>query len=391
LGLRILGAAIAILLVAFLLARYRKGQLRRDEAFIVLLVTVGLAVAAIYPVLFDPILDVLGFEPGNQRRLIILLVLSQIFTVTFLFSALIRNGSLSSEIGSLVDYGALRRLDRDGWEPIPGGCLVVIPAYNEAQNLPDVLDEVPKEVCGQPVQLIVVADGCTDGTEEVALAHGATVVQRDLRRGQGASIRLGYVIALRAGSSVVVTMDADGQHDPSEIERLVQPLLDGGADMVQGSRVLGSFEVESKVRHYGVKFFSRLLTFLSGTKITDPANGFRAVLTSSLRTLDLRQDQFFVSEVILDAAQKGLRVQEMPITVRHRLHGVSKKGTTLRYALGFTRGLLGTWLRQAPGKRPALSEPRWLTRSGAPPAGHPPAAQTDETTSDRTSEQASTG
>jgi Glycosyl transferase family 2/Uncharacterized conserved protein (DUF2304) len=369
-GLRILGGAVAVLLAALLLKRYRRGQLRRNEAFIVLTVVAGLAVAAVRPTLFDPGLGALGFEPGNQRRLIVVLVLSQIFTLLLLFAALARNGVLSSELGSLVDYGALRRFETDGRELSPGGCLVVIPAHNEAQNLLGVLTAVPREVCGLPAQLVVVADGCTDGTEEVAREGGALVIQRDLRRGQGAAIRLGYVAALRADSHVVVTMDADGQHDPGEIEGLVRPLLEGKADMVQGSRVLGSSYVEQKIRRYGVQFFARILTFLSGTRITDPANGFRAVLTSTLRSLDLRQDQFFVSEIILDAAQKGLRVHEIPITVRGRIHGKSKKGTTLRYALGFARGLAGTWMRQAPGKRPIASEPRWLTRSGAPPADH---------------------
>ena len=367
-GLRILGGAVAFVLVAFLFRRQRRGQLRRDEALVILAVVAGLSVAALRPSLFDPMLGALGFEPGDQRRLIIVLVLSQLFTFLLLLVALMRNAVLSSEMGSLVDYGALRRFERDGWGATRGGCLVVIPAYNEAVNLPNVIAEVPRHVCGLAVQIVVVADGCTDGTEEVARKGGAMVMQRDLRRGQGAAIRLGYVAAIRAGSHVVVTMDADGQHHPGEIERLVRPLLEGEADMVQGSRVLGSFHVEQKIRKHGVKFFARILTFLSGTQITDPANGFRAVLTSALRKLDLRQDQYFVSEVILDAAQKGLRVQEVPITVRGRVHGKSKKGTTFRYALGFTRGLIGAWMRQAPGKRPMSSEPLWLARSGAPPA-----------------------
>ena len=367
-GLRILGAVVATLIAAFAVRRYTRGQLRRGELFVIALVAVGLAIAALAPALFDPLLDLLGFKPGGQRRLIVLLALSQMLTLALLFRGFVRDDTLANEIGSIVDYGALRRLEAQGWSPIAGGCAVVIPAYNEADNLPDVLAEIPEQVAGLPVQTIVIADGCTDGTEEVAQRHGATVIQRDLRRGQGAAIRLGYVAALKAGSRVVVTMDADGQHDPSEMDRLVRPVLEGKADMVQGSRVLGHFEVESKVRKRGIVVFSRLLTFLSGTRITDPANGYRAVLTDTLRRLDLRQDQFFVSELILDAAQKGLRVVEVPITVRRRAHGRSKKGTTLRYALGFSKGVLGTWLRQPSGKKELPLEPRWLTTSGAPPA-----------------------
>jgi hypothetical protein len=122
-------------------------------------------------------------------------------------------------------------------------------------------------------------------------------------------------------------------------------LISGDADMVQGSRVLGSFEIESRARKHGVAVFARLLSALGRTKITDPSTGYRAVTAVGLRSLDLRQDQFYVSEVILDATRKGLRVQEVPITVRRRAGGATKKPTTLRYAWGYSKAMMRTWLR----------------------------------------------
>jgi glycosyltransferase involved in cell wall biosynthesis len=221
----------------------------------------------------------------------------------------------------------------------------VIPAYNEADNLPIVLNQMPAMVEGLPVHTIVIADGCTDDTETVARNHGATVIRRDLRRGSGAAVRLGYEAALQSGAHVVVTIDADGQHDPNEMHLLVKPLLSGEADMVQGSRVLGSFEVESKVRKHGVSFFARMLSALGRTKITDPSTGYRAMTAATLRRLNLKQDQFYVSEVILDAGRKGVRVVEVPITLRRRAGGDTKKPTTLRYAWGFSKAIVRTWLR----------------------------------------------
>jgi glycosyltransferase involved in cell wall biosynthesis len=222
---------------------------------------------------------------------------------------------------------------------------VVIPAYNEADNLPAVIGQMPYDVAGLPIVPIVVADGCTDATEATAIRLGAAVIRRDLRRGSGAAVRLGYQAALAAGASVVVTLDGDGQHDPKEMELLVEPLLAGRADMVQGSRVLGSFEIESNVRSLGVKLFARLLTTLGRTRITDPSTGYRAMTAEALRRLDLRQDQFYVSEVILDAARKGLEVVEVPITLRRRASGTTKKPTTFRYAWGFSKAIVRTWLR----------------------------------------------
>jgi glycosyltransferase involved in cell wall biosynthesis len=226
-----------------------------------------------------------------------------------------------------------------------GTAAVVIPAYNEAENLPSVLSEMPEEVGGLRVQPIVIADGCTDETENTARNLGATVIRRDLRRGSGAAVRLGYKAALEGGARIIVTLDADGQHDPGEMEQLVKPILSEDVDMVQGSRILGQFEVESKARKHGVRVFAWLLTLLGSSRITDPSTGYRAMTASALRRLDLRQDQFYVSELILDASRKGMNVVEVPITIRARASGSSKKPTTIRYAWGFSKAIMRTWLR----------------------------------------------
>ena len=302
-GLRIFGASVAILLALWALRRYRKHQLRRGEMLVVVLVVAGLGVAAAAPNLLDPVLSALGFQPGQERRIIGLLVIANVLTLALLFRGLSRDDQLSNEVGDLVDYLALRRLEDSGWSLPPDSCAVVIPAYNEAENLPAVLGEMPHDVQGMPIVPILIADGCTDATEMVGKRLGAVVIRRDLRRGSGAAVRLGYETALKAGARVAVTIDADGQHDPKEMDRLVAPLLDGTADMVQGSRVLGSFEAESEARSLGVKVFARLLSALSRTRITDPSTGYRAMTAETLRRLDLKQDQFYVSEIILDAAR----------------------------------------------------------------------------------------
>ena len=344
-GLRIFGAVVALALAAFVVRRYRRDQLRRGEALIAGVMIAALAVAAAVPDVLNPVLSALGFQPGQERRITGLLVISNLLTLGLLFRGMWRDDQLSTEIGDLVDYMALRRLYESGWEPVADACAVVIPAYNEADNLPAVLGQMPTHVDGLSTMPIVIADGCTDDTEEVARSLGAGVIRRDLRRGSGAAVRLGYKAALEAGAKVVVTIDADGQHDPKEMPALVEPILQGRADMVQGSRILGSFEMESTIRMYGVRLFSRLLTMLGRTKITDPSTGYRAMSSDALDRLDLRQDQFYVSEVILDASRKGLRVEEVPITFRKRASGVTKKPNTLKYAWGFSKAITRTWLR----------------------------------------------
>jgi hypothetical protein len=367
-GLRIFGGLLALMVAVFAARRFRSGRGSRGEFVMLLVFFAGLVVAAAAPSLYDYVLEPLGFEPGGNRRLIGLLFLSNMFAFGLVFVALSGNRKLSNELGDHVDYTALRRLEDEDWAPTLDACAVVIPAFNEADGLPLVFEEMPKEILGMPVEVIVVADGCTDDTEKVARSFGAHVIRRDLRRGQGAAIRLGYLAALRGQARVIVTLDADGQHDPTEMQRVVAPLVSDEADMVQGSRVLGAFEKENKVRSAGVHVYARIMSALGRTKITDPANGYRAVTPAALHRLDLRQDQFVASELIMDAMHKGLRVAEVPITVRRRAVGETKKGTTVRYAWGFSRTLLGTWLRQPSRRREASPPPaRWLANAGVNP------------------------
>jgi len=344
-GLKVFGGLVAVALAIFAIRRYNKDQLRRGELIVVFTAVLGLALAAVYPAAFRPILSPLGFRPGDERQIVGLLVISNVITLFLLFRGFSRDDLLSDEIGTMVDYMALRRVEDEGLPNLRNCCAVVIPAFNEAERLPSVLGQMPDDVAGLAVRPIVISDGATDGTEAAARNFGALVIRRDLRRGSGAAIRLGCRVAHRTGARVIVTMDADGQHDPKEMERLVGPVLSAQADIVQGSRVLGEFEVESGIRSLGVKFFARLLTLLGRTKITDPSNGYRAMTPATFHRLDLRQDQYYVSELFLDACRKGFKAAEVPITVRRSVSATTKKGQTWRYAWGFSKAIIRTWLR----------------------------------------------
>ena len=171
------------------------------------------------------------------------------------------------------------------------------------------------------------------------------VASLPIRRGGGLALRVGYEIALRLNAVVVVSMDADGQHLPEEMELLVKPVLDGEAEMVNGSRLLGEFERESVVRHLGVHFFSGLVTIMTGSRITDVSNGYRATKAEVLKRLRLDQDQFWTSELLIEGMRHRLRIKEVPITIRARAGGKSKKPKNLKYAWHFTKAIVKTWLR----------------------------------------------
>ena len=221
----------------------------------------------------------------------------------------------------------------------------MIPAYNEEDNIGAVLPRIPASVCGVGTSILVVDDGSRDRTGDIAREHGAAVARHVTNLGGGAALRTGYRLMVDSNASVVVTLDADGQHLPEEMERLVGPVLDGTVDVAHGSRVLGHAEPNHFAREAGIIFFNRLVSFITRTKVSDCSNGYRAVRAAVLPQLVLRQEQFHTSEFMIEAIKRGVPAKEIPITVTKRLHGHSKKPAVLRYGLGFTNAIMRTWLR----------------------------------------------
>jgi hypothetical protein len=348
--LRIIGFVVAAAMLLLVVRRFRRRGLRLTDTVIMTVLALALGTVSIAPSVVDPVLRVLGFPPGNARRVIGLLVLSNILTYVLLLRAFAKTDRLEQTLGEYADRVAARHFEGE-YGPRERGSgnrtlAVVVPALNEESSLPAVLKDVADEVEGLKTQVIVVSDGSTDTTERVAEEFGALVVRRDLRRGQGAAVRLGYRMALLRGADVVATVDADGQYDPLELPQLIRPLLDGEADVSHGSRSLGAYERPLFGRSQGIKVFAWLTSRMARSTITDPASGFRAFTADALRVLEFRENQFHASEVTMAAAKAGLRVKEVPCTFRERLAGTTKKPTLLRYGWGYARSLVRTWLKR---------------------------------------------
>jgi glycosyltransferase involved in cell wall biosynthesis len=262
-----------------------------------------------------------------------------------LFYALGRTERANQRISLLVRALSAAQLEAtrggDRW----GGILVCIPAFNEEGSLPAVLAEIPAEVAGLRTHVLVIDDGSRDGTVGVARKLGTHVVSHPVNSGQGAALQTGYLVGERVGVDVVVTLDADGQHDPTQMIRLVEPIVRDEADFVVGSRRMGEQDQDSRARDAGITVFTRLINLIGGTDISDIANGYRAIRASRLADIAFTEDQFHNPELLLGAARAGLRVLDVPVTIRRRTAGSSKKGTNLRYGIGFLRVMLKSWLR----------------------------------------------
>jgi glycosyltransferase involved in cell wall biosynthesis len=244
------------------------------------------------------------------------------------------------------DAGAIADFRADYGKLVLSPVVVVIAAYEEEASIGAVLDELPAEACGFPMSCIVVVDGDTDRTAPVAREHGAYVCTFPTNRGQGAAFRVGYALARDVGARFIVTTDADGQYVGSEIDQLLKPVAVGDADFVVGSRWLGRQETTDRIRRSGSRFFGWLASALTGERITDTSSGFRAMTVEVTEAVTLRQPQYQASELLMEALAKGFRFVEVPMTMRKRSHGHTKKGWWPVYGFRYARVLTTTWLRE---------------------------------------------
>jgi glycosyltransferase involved in cell wall biosynthesis len=238
--------------------------------------------------------------------------------------------------------------------------VVVIAAYNEAQNIGAVLDEVPQQIADVPVSLLVIDDGSTDNTTEVAQRHGALVCTLSANRGHGVALRLGYRISRESGARYIATLDGDGQWDPADLPAAVALVEADKADFVIGSRELGKTENTDAFRNMGVKFFARLISLLTRSRLTDTSSGLRLMRAELTGTVTQTQPQYQTSELLIGALLQGYRVAEVPTVMRQRMSGESKKGRNLAYGLRYARVIMHTYLRErrASRQRPATSQRR---------------------------------
>ena len=199
----------------------------------------------------------------------------------------------------------------------------IIPAYNEAENLPGTLSRIPKGDLPN-LQVIVVDDGSTDATAEVAKREGADLVVSHPRNlGLGAALRTGLFAARDMDARAAVYIDADGEYPPEQIRDLLEPIESGEADYVLGSRYLGTRERQPVSRHIANLVFTGLLCIASGRRITDGQTGFRAFSRRALECAEIIHDYNYAQVLTLDLLKKGMRMREVPISYRFRTKGKS--------------------------------------------------------------------
>jgi len=208
-------------------------------------------------------------------------------------------------------------------EPIKAKVLVVIPAYNEQENIARTINEVKSKAPFADV--LVVNDGSRDETTSVAGKIGVDVVNLPFNLGIGGAVQTGFKYALHNDYDVVVQVDADGQHDASYLPKLVDCLLAGKADIVIGSRYLDGEPLEMPLlRDMGIRYFSWLTSKIVGQRITDCSSGFRALNKEAVRFFSENYPVDFPdAEALIMAHRAGLKIAELPTRFRNRSKGKS--------------------------------------------------------------------
>lgn len=202
--------------------------------------------------------------------------------------------------------------------------VILIPAFNEEESIQQVVRSVPKTIEGiSEVLVLVVNDGSSDKTSMMAEQAGALVVSHPQNRGVGAAFNTGLSKALELGADVMVNIDADGQFSPLDIPVLIEPIVTGKADFVSGDRFTDQNgklirpDYMSKLKFWGNKQMSRLISMLTQKHFADVSCGFRAYSREAMLRLNITQSFTYTQESFIDLANKGVDIKSIPVKVKY--------------------------------------------------------------------------
>lgn len=250
--------------------------------------------------------------------------------------------------------------------------IIIMPAHNEAQNLPQVFAELHSYAPG--IDVVLIDDYSSDETARVARLWGARVISLPCNLGYGGAVQTGFKYAIERGYDYAVMLDADGQHDPAYIPALLEPVLSGGTDVAIGSRFLGSMTYNAGwLKRTGMAVFAAIATRFTRRTVTDPTSGFQA-MNRKVLCFFARENypsDYPDADTLLTLYYSGFRVQEVPVRIRERLAGVSMHSSwkVVYYIFKMLLAIFIILVRHKMNQRAiSFSDPRVTLEQGRPGA-----------------------
>ncbi len=340
-NLRILGIIIFVFVFFISLTQFRRKEASKIINFFILFGSLILLLISLFPNLLNVFNNIILDFEKPFGKIIFILIFGNIF---ILFTQLSMFGELRDKIDDLDSIANLKTFPKTFITKILKSIVILIPSFNEEKNILRLINKFPKKIQNLNIFIIILDDGSTDNTVNSLNKlnnKNLLVLKNKNRMGAGFALKNGFNLLKKIGfNGIFVTMDADGQHNPLEIKKIVNPLLREKYDICVGSRITGKHIKSNKVRLAGIYFFSTLLSIFTGKKFTDVSNGFRSGKFNKIENLIFTERQYHVPEFLIKINKNNLKIKEVPVTIYPRFYGESKKGINLFYSLNFFKVIM---------------------------------------------------
>ena len=232
--------------------------------------------------------------------------------------------------------------------------VIIIPAFNEEKLIGKTIQQIPQKISGvSTIKILVVNDGSTDKTAEIALNAGADkIVSHNRNLGVGASFMTGIRNAISMNADIVVTLDADSQFNPKQISELILPIIKKQFDVVIGSRFLNKNPIMPKIKKIGNKIFAKIVSLTIGQRLTDTQTGFRAYSKDILLLISVVNEFTYTQEVLIDLKFKGAIIGEIPVEVKY---DSNRKSRVVKNIFSYSTNALSIILKSLVTHRPLMS------------------------------------